>query len=601
MNISYNWLKKYLDISQSPEELSEILTSIGLEVEGIEKYTSIPGGLEGLVTGRVLECSAHPNADKLSVTVVDIGGENPLDIVCGAPNVARGQTVVVAPVGSTIYPTKGAPFEIGKVKIRGRRSEGMICAEDEIGLGDDHDGIMVLSEAFEPGTPIDQIFPVEKDVIFDIGLTPNRSDATSHMGVARDLLAYLRVHSDYQEDLKWPDLRPFKEGKGNTDFEITIEDTKACPRYSGLIIEGVQVKESPEWLKNKLKSVGLKPLNNIVDITNFVLLEYGQPLHAFDLNEIEGGGIRVKQLAKGTKFTTLDEEERELHSEDLMICDVHDRPLCMAGVFGGLKSGVSKKTTSIFLESAHFEALSIRKTSTRHLLRTEAAKIYEKGSDPALTLPALKRAALLIEEMAGGKPASPVFDHYPNPIRSQEINLVYERVRKLTGAALSKEQITVILKAMDMEIVESGPEAILVRVPTNKADVKREADLIEEILRIYGFDKIPMGDHIKIPLISSSFPDKFTLTNRIADHLCSKGLTQMMNLSLSRSSYYKEDRKDLVYVQNTSNEQLNIMRPDMVRSTVETMVHNVNRRQTDLAFFEFGKTYRIEKGDIVER
>ncbi len=600
MNISYNWLKQYLNTDHSVDRMSEILTSIGLEVEGVKEFSAIPGGLKGLVVGEVLECGPHPNADKLSVTKVDVGdGEAPLNIVCGAPNVAAGQKVVVAGVGSTIYPNEGEPFDIKKAKIRGERSAGMICSEDEIGVGKNRDGIIVLDPSIKAGTQAREVYNVEEDFIFDIGLTPNRSDATSHIGVAEDVLAWLRVNENHQKDINYPVLEGFEEGP-EVHFTVKIEDEKACPWYSGLLIKNVKVGESPEWLQTRLKSIGARPVNNVVDITNFVLHEFGQPLHAFDLKKIKGNGIVVTQLPAGTEFVTLDEKERKLDAEDLMICNAEREPLCIAGVFGGLGSGVDENTTDLFLESAHFDATSVRKTSTRHLLRTDAAKIFEKGSDPEVTLKALKRAALLISEIAGGEPASQLFDLYPSPVSPAVIKLETERVRKLTGAPMTDEEIVEILQAMNMKTQSEGNGKLRVSVPTNKSDVTREADLVEEILRIYGYDRVPFSNSINIPLIPGNFPDKHLVGNRIADYLSSLGLLQTMNLSLVKSDWYEEGKEELVYIHNTSNESLNIMRPDLLHSSLATVAYNLNRQQTDLRLYEIGKSYSQKDGEITE-
>lgn len=600
MNISYNWLKQYLETDHSPDQLSEILTAIGLEVEGLSRFESIPGGLEGLVAGEVVECLPHPNADKLKVTKVNVGDDHLLSIVCGAPNVEKGQKVIVAGVGTTIYPIEKDPFTLKRVKIRGEVSEGMICAEDEIGLGRDHSGIAVLDDAVKPGGKISEIFENESDFIFDIGLTPNRSDAICHIGVASDLAAYLRVNENHPGKVVKPDLSNFSEGKENPP-NIKVEDESACPRYSGLVIKGIKVGESPAWLKNRLRSIGVRPLNNIVDITNYVLHEYGQPLHAFDLDKISNG-IVVTKLEKNTPFTTLDEVERKLSEEDLMICDGNRNPLCIAGVFGGIYSGVEKQTTDIFIESAHFDATSIRKSSTRHLLRTDAAKVYEKGSDPSITIKALKRAALLIEKLAGGTIGSKVFDHYPQKIEPKKITLNPARVRKLIGAEIPDRIMIEVLEAMEMGVKVDSELKWIVSVPTNKADVEREADLVEEILRIYGYDRVPFREFIQIPLIYRDFPDKHTIQNRIADYLSSIGLNQMMNLSLSKSAYYPDrSGEELVFIHNTSNLKLDIMRADMVFPALETIAHNLNRKQDQLALYEFGKTYKRVEENIIEK
>ncbi|TVR80380.1 MAG: phenylalanine--tRNA ligase subunit beta [Saprospirales bacterium] len=600
MNISYNWLKQYLTIDHSPEQLSEILTAIGLEVEGVQKFESIEGGLKGLVAGRVMECQPHPNADKLKLTKVDVGGGTLLSIVCGAPNVDKDQMVVVAPVGCTIYPLIGHPFEIRRAKIRGEVSEGMICAEDEIGLGTSHAGIMVLDPDVEPGKMISDLFQIEIDYVYDIGLTPNRSDATSHLGVAKDLLAYLRVNEVYNHSIAYPEVQQISE-RFPKNFNVKVIDAQLCPRYAGVIFENIEVKDSPEWLKNRLSSIGVRPLNNVVDITNFVLHEYGQPLHAFDLEAIKGGGIVVRTLDKGTPFISLDEKERVLHEDDLMICDAEMNPLCMAGVFGGLGSGVTKTTKRIFLESAHFHSITIRKTSTRHVLRTDAARIFEKGSDPTIVVEALKRAAFLLEKYANATVASKIYDLYPQPAIPVQIDLNTQRVRKLIGLNISDSEIENILEAMDMKVNVLREGIYKVEVPLNKADVTREADLVEEILRIYGYDRVPFSNHVSIPLISDEFPDSYTLKNRIADFLSGRGMLQMMNLSLVSSDYYPKGRKDLVYIHNTSNESLDIMRPDMIHPALGTIVYNYNRNQKNLKLFEFGRTYVLQGKKIIER
>ena len=599
MLLSYNWLHQYLTSYQSVEELSTILTSIGLEVEGVKIFESVPGSLKGLVVGEVLECEQHPNADKLSLTKVDIGEKEYLQIVCGAPNVAVGQKVIVAPVGTTIFPLQGDPFTIGKTKIRGIASNGMICAEDEVGLGKNHDGILVLEADAKPGTAVSKLFDVSTDHIYDIGLTPNRSDATSHIGVAKDVLAYLRINSAEQAKLDLPDLKPFKKAKQHS-FSVKVLDASACPRYSGIIIRGIKIGPSPDWLQQRLKSIGQRPINNIVDITNFVLHEYGQPLHAFDLDKIKSNGIVVATAQSDQKFTTLDDVERKLSPDDLLICDAELNPLCIAGVFGGVKSGVTEVTQSIFLESAHFDPISVRKTSTRHLLRTDAAKIFEKGSDPAITIDALKRATLLIMQYAGGYVDSDIYDVYPTPVNMAEIELSFEKVRSLTGAPLTDQRIKEILLAMEMVIGSDIDGKLTVKVPTNKADVKREADLVEEILRIYGFDNVPFSNNICIPLMSSYWPDKHTLTNRASNYLSALGFSQMMNLSLVKSEWYKTKEKELVYIENTSNESLNVMKPDMIHSVLEALAHNINRRQKNLAVYEFGRTYKRDGERIKE-
>ncbi len=600
MKVSLNWLKDYLDLEgKSPEEISALLTDIGLEVEGMEEVESIPGGLQGLVVGEVKSCERHPNADRLSVTEVDVGNEQLLHIVCGAPNVAAGQKVVVAPAGVTLYPIEGEPFKIKKGKIRGEVSEGMICAEDEIGLGHDHEGIMVLPEEAAVGMAVRDLLGVKTDIVYDIGLTPNRSDATSHLGVAKDLYAALQVRANYDQPLRLPDVSAFEPDARRLPIEIKVENTEACPRYAGLVLANVKVVESPDWLKERLTAIGQRPINAVVDVTNFVLHELGQPLHAFDYDRIPHHTIRVKNLPKGTTFITLDEAERSLHEEDLMICGGDDTPLCMAGVFGGLTSGVSDATVNVFLESAHFNAKSIRRSSMRHQLRTDAAYVFEKGSDPAMVVFALKRAALLLKEITGAEIASEIVDVYPRPIEPVQVSLRYAYVNKLIGEELPEEYVLKILKALEMEVVQKDEEQFTVTVPTNKSDVTRPADVVEEILRIHGLNEVPLPGHLKVPLVYSEYPDEQHLQQSVAAYLTAHGFCEMMALSLSESRYYPDlipvPAEELVYINNTSNVQLNIMRPDMLPGGLEAVLHNQNYKQTDVKLFEFGRTYRKQE------
>ncbi|RMF25949.1 MAG: phenylalanine--tRNA ligase subunit beta, partial [Bacteroidetes bacterium] len=479
------------------EEVAEILTDIGLEVEGMEAWESIEGGLEGVVVGEVLECERHPNADKLSLTKVDIGAEQPLQIVCGAPNVAAGQKVLVAQVGTTLHFHNGEALTLKKTKIRGEVSEGMICAEDELGLGTDHSGILVLPADTPVGIPASEVFPIERDTVFEIGLTPNRSDATCHRGVAQDLAAALKIHHGHSGQLRCPDTQAFRVESRELPVEVIVENTEACPRYSGVSIAGVQVKESPDWLKNRLRAIGQRPINNIVDITNFILHDMGQPLHAFDLDKIADRTVRVKTLPEGTPFTTLDEVERRLSAEDLMICDGSSRGMCIAGVFGGVGSGVTEATTNIFLESAHFNPRWIRRTSTRFNLRTDAARVFEKGSDPNLTVEALKRAAALMVELGGGRIASDIVDVYPEPVKPVRVQVAWEYVNRLIGVPMRREEVLAILDALNMAVVEQSEAHFVCEVPTNKADVTRPADVVEEILRIYGLNRVPIPSLIR--------------------------------------------------------------------------------------------------------
>lgn len=593
MKISLNWLKRYIDLDLPIEELSEILTAIGLEVEGIETIEGVKGGLEGIVVGKVLTCDKHPNADKLSLTQVDTGNGEPIQIVCGAPNVAAGQSVLVATVGTTLYPTDGEPWKIKKGKIRGEVSEGMICAEDELGLGTSHEGIMILEGDVSPGTEAKKMFDLKTDYVFDIGLTPNRSDATSHLGVARDLAAYLRINHDWSGSVKMPEVGDFKVDANILATDVTVENEVACPRYSGVNLSEITIKESPEWMQRLLSAIGIRPINNVVDITNFVLHETGQPLHAFDYEKISGHGIIVKCLDEGSEFISLDGVERKLTNKDLMICDADSKPMCIAGVFGGINSGVTDQTDKIFLEAAHFEAGSVRTSSTHHLLRTEAAKIFEKGSDPSKTVYALKRASLLLKEHANAHISSEITDIYPNKIEPREIQVRYQNVNRLIGTEIEPEKVHEILRAMKMELKPLDDSSVIVMVPTNKADVTREVDVIEEILRIYGFNKVDMPDKITTSVHPVNYPTKRDVQNIISDHLSANGFNEMMGLSLVESSLYPEyDSSDLVHINNTSNIHLDIMRPDALKSGLRNVLHNINHQQTDLKLYEFGKSYR---------
>jgi phenylalanyl-tRNA synthetase beta chain len=604
MKLALNWLKEYTDINLPAKKVGEILTDIGLEVEGEEEIESIPGGLTGLVVGQVKECGKHPNADKLSLTKVDVGTGEDLQIVCGAPNVAAGQKVIVATVGTLLYPTEGDPFKIKKGKIRGEVSMGMICAEDEIGIGKDHDGIIVLPEEVEVGTLAKDYYQLESDYVFEIGLTPNRSDATNQSGAAKDLAAALKINYDHSGEVRMPSVDNFKVDNNDLPIEVVVENTKACPRYSGVTIKGVTIKESPDWLKTRLVSIGVRPISNVVDITNFVLHELGQPLHAFDADQIKGQKVIVKNLAEGTKFLALDEQERNLIASDLMICDGESNGMCIAGVFGGINSGVTDNTTNIFLESAHFNAKTTRKTSFHHDLRTDAAKVFEKGSDPNITVYALKRAAQLIKELAGGEIASEIIDIYPEKIAPVQIKVAYRNIDRLIGVEIPNEEIKEILEAMDMKIIEENRQSFVVAVPTNKADVLREADVIEEILRIYGFNKVPIPTQVKNAVVARTRPSAQELRNILGDYLASNGFQEMMAISLTQSRYAREilpmPESDLVFINNTSNVTLDIMRPTMLFSGLEAILHNQNRKSTDLKLFESGKTYKKNEDSYKE-
>ncbi len=592
MKISFNWLKQFIDTDKTPEEISTILTAIGLEVESLDKVQAIPGGLDGLVIGYVNECEQHPNADRLRITKVNIGvGEN-IQVVCGAPNVAKGQKVVVATVGCTVYPNTGEPFKINKSKIRGEASEGMICAEDEIGLGEGHAGIMVLPEEAVVGTLAKNYFNLNDDFVFEIGLTPNRADAASHLGVARDIAAYLEL------PLKATNLEAFTIT--NRSFAIAVEvlDTDAAPRYSGLTISGVTVKDSPSWLKEKLAVIGLRSINNIVDATNYILHDLGQPLHAFDADKIAGGKIVVKKCEAETKFKTLDEVERTLSADNLMICDT-EKPLCIAGVFGGLNSGVTESTKNIFLESAYFNAVSVRKTAKRFALKTDSSFRFERGTDPEITVVALKKAALLIQEVAGGEITSAIFDNYPNPVSPFEVELSFEKVDQLIGKALGNEKITGIIKALGIEVVNETETYLSLKVPTYKVDVTRSVDVIEEVLRIYGYDNIEIPQKVNASLNVSPKPDKEVIQNTVADMLSANGFFEILANSLTKSSYsYNLD--EAVKILNPLSSDLDVMRQTMLYSGLEAVAYNQNRRTADVKFYEFGKTYCTNSGKYQE-
>ncbi|MEM1326016.1 MAG: phenylalanine--tRNA ligase subunit beta [Bacteroidota bacterium] len=604
MQVSLNWLRDYVDINLTPEEVAGILTEIGLEVEGEEKIQSIEGGLEGVVVGHVVTCGQHPNADRLSLTTVDVGNGEPLQIVCGAPNVAQGQKVLVATVGTTLYPTEGDPLTIKKGKIRGEVSQGMICAEDELGIGTSHDGILVLPEETVAGTPASEVMKVETDYVYEIGLTPNRSDATNHIGVAKDLGAALKINYDHSGDIKLPSINDFKVNNTDDTVEVDVRNTGAAPRYAGVSITGLKIAESPDWLKNKLRAVGVRPINNVVDITNFVLHELGQPLHAFDLDKVSGKKIIVETLPQDTVFRSLDEVDRKLQATDLMICDGNKHGMCIGGVFGGINSGVSDSTTSIFLESAHFNPAYIRRSSMHHNLRTDAAKVFEKGSDPNICVYALKRAALLMQELAGGVISSEVIDIYPNPIEPVRVTVSYSEVNTLIGVDLDKSKIHEILDALEMERFEETDTYFGVLVPTNKSDVTRPADVIEEILRIYGLNSVPVNDRISMSMSYGVHPSPADVRNLVGNLLAANGFIECMNLSLSQSTYYQEllpvPEEELVYIHNTSSVSLDVMRPTMLIPMLETVAHNQNRQQLDLKLFEFGKQYRRSEETFVE-
>ncbi len=590
MNISYQWLKTYIDTDLPPEKMSDILTNIGLEVEGTETCQSVKGGLEGVVVGEVLTCSKHPNADKLTVTTVDIGREDPVQIVCGAPNVEQGQKVPVATVGTTIYPND-SELVIQKAKIRGELSQGMICAEDELGLGNSHEGIMVLDPSSTPGTPAADYFRITSDTIFEIGLTPNRIDASSHLGVARDLAAFLGQEQEIQ--VRYPFPTEFKPDNQDLPIPVEIEEKAGCSRYSGVTISGVTVRESPEWLKQRLRSIGLIPINNVVDITNFVLHETGQPLHAFDAAHIAGNKVIVRTMHGGTPFVTLDGVERKLLNSDLMICNEKEG-MCIAGVFGGIQSGVTESTKDLFLESACFDPVYIRKTASYHQLSTDASFRFERGSDPNMTVKALHRAALLIKEIAGGTISSEVVDVYPEPVEDFPVELSFERVNQLIGNEIKPDLIASILESLEIKIEERTSRGMKLRVPPYRVDVKREADVIEEILRIYGFNRVQIGTGLRSTLSHAPKPDKERIIELTSELLTAQGFFEMKSNSLTRSSYYdSQDEKDPTAVRlfNPLSQDLALMRKNLLYGGLEAIAYNMNRKHSDLKLYEFGYCY----------
>lgn len=595
MKISYNWLKQYIDIPETAEEIGKVLTSTGLEVESVEPFETIKGGLKGLVVGEVLTCSKHPNADKLSITTVNVG-DKVLPIVCGAANVAAGQKVIVALPGTTVHPTKGEPFAIKATKIRGEVSEGMICAEDEIGLGESHAGIMVLNTTAANGTPAAEFFNLQTDYVLEIGLTPNRADAASHIGVARD------VKAAKNRSLTVPDVSAFKTENKNLSIPVIVENTTACPRYSAVTISGVSVQESPEWLKNRLKSIGLTPINNLVDITNFVLHETGQPLHAFDADQITGKKVIVKTLPAGTKFKTLDDKERTLTANDLMICNLPtgqagtEEPMCIGGVFGGIKSGISTGTKNVFLESACFSADYIRKTGIHHQLKTDASFRFERGTDPNNTVYALKRAALLIKEIAGGTISSDIVDVYPNPVTNRTILVKDKNINRLIGKSLSREEVFSILQNLDIQILSKEANSFTVSVPPYRVDVIQEADVIEEILRIYGFNNIELTEIAGTDYLAE-FPEKDInkFKRAIGAHLVGNGFYEILTNSLTNAAYQQKHNLTFtgnpVEILNKLSEEQGILRQTMLFTGLEVCAYNINRKQKDLKLFEFGKIY----------
>ena len=602
MKISYNWLKQFIEIDWDAEKTAELLTDLGLEVEGIESYESVKGGLKGVVIGHVVSCEKHTNADKLKLTKVDLGNGEPVQIVCGAPNVAKGQKVPVATIGTELYDADGNPWKIKKGKIRGEESHGMICAEDELGLGTSHDGIMILDDQLAPGTLASDVFNIETDQIFEIGLTPNRADAMSHFGVARDLKAGL-LQKKINTSLITPSVSNFKIDNRTFKIDVELKDKNLSPRYCGITISGLQVTESPEWLKNRLTAIGLSPINNVVDVTNYVLHELGQPLHAFDANKIEGNKIIVKTLKKGTKFVTLDEVERILHEDDLMICDT-EKPLCIAGVFGGLNSGVDETTTAVFLESAYFNPVSVRKTAKRHGLNTDASFRFERGIDINNVEYALTRAALLIQEVAGGTITSDIVDVFPKKQEDFQVFLSFKKVNTLIGQEIPEEAIRNILTSLDIKINNITEAGMGLTIPSYRVDVQREVDVIEEILRVYGYNNIDFSEKLNASISNVSRYEDYKIQNIVSEQLVAQGFYETLSNSLTTDNYLQLsdqlNTENSVNMLNPLSNDLAVMRQSMLFSSLEAVIFNINRKRADLKLFEFGKTYHAYENDRVE-
>ncbi|MCF0070827.1 phenylalanine--tRNA ligase subunit beta [Dyadobacter sp. CY261] len=605
MKISYKWLKDLIEITETPEQIDSLLTATGLEVEGIEEIESIKGGLQGVVIGQVLTCEKHPEADRLSLTTVDVGAVAPLSIVCGASNVAAGQKVIVATVGATLYPVgSDQPLVLKKSKIRGALSEGMICAEDELGVGTSHEGILVLDTELPNGTPAAEYFGISSDYLIEIGLTPNRADAASHYGVARDLKAVLK------REITLPSVEDFKTDNQTLPIPVEVRNTQACPRYTGLTISGIKVAESPEWLKQRLHTIGIRAINNIVDITNYICHELGQPMHAFDADKVSGKKVIVTTIAEGTPFVTLDGVERKISANDLMICSEgtggNPEPMCIAGVFGGLTSGVTETTTSIFLESAYFSPVWVRRTAQRFSLKTDSSFRFERGTDPNMPLFALKRAALLIQQIAGGSISSDIIDIYPEPIQDFKVDMKYKNIDRLIGKSLEKDLIKGILESLDIRVTQQTETGFTAIVAPYRVDVQREADVIEEILRIYGFGQVELSDALSSDYLSD-FPinDPEKLKLRVAELLVGNGFNEMINNSLTKPEYQAAFGESLagnpVKILNYLSEDLSVMRQTLVFSGLEVIAYNSNRRQKDLKLFEFGKTYHEIDGKYVEK
>ena len=601
MTISYKWLSEYLPLEIEPEKLSSILTAVGLEVESLERYEGIPGGLKGLIVGQVILCEKHPEADKLKITKVAIG-ETELQIVCGASNVATGQKVIVAPIGSVIYPINGEPVTMKKAKIRGVESFGMICAEDEVGLGSGHEGILVLPEHLIVGSLVSDHFKPQSDWIFEIGLTPNRMDAMSHLGVAKDVCAWYSHHHGTTIKVKYPKTEKFSIDHSNEKISVSVPDSLSCPRYSGICLSGLKVKPSPQWLVERLKSIGLKSINNIVDSTNFILHESGQPLHAFDLEKIKDRKIIVKKLSEGTPFISLDGKNRQLGKDDVMICNGSEEPMCIGGVFGGLESGVSEQTTSVFLESANFNSTLIRKTLLRHGLRTDAAIRFEKGVDISKTVDILKRAALLIKEIAGGEISSEIIDIYPQPKSKTEIILGWDFLKKISGKDYSSKEAGAILESLGFEVIHFDEKEIKVKVPFSNPDISIPVDLIEEIMRIDGLDNIPIPNVISIAPSIEKLAFENALKEKVATLLTGNGFAEILTNSITNSAYYNEEELyTSVKIINSLSVELDVMKPQMLHTALECIAYNLNRKNNELFLFEFGKTYAKENENYKEQ
>ena len=597
MNISYNWLKEYVDFTLTPDEVAAALTSIGLETGSVEEVQTIKGGLEGIVIGEVLTCEPHPNSDHMHVTTVNLGEGDPVQIVCGAANVAAGQKVVVATLGTKLYDGDEC-FTIKKSKLRGVESNGMICAEDEIGIGTSHDGIIVLPADAVPGTPAKDYYNIKSDYVLEVDITPNRADACSHYGVARDLYAYLKQNG-YETSLRRPSDEAFAVDNHEFPIAIEVKDATLCPRYAGVSVKGVTVKESPEWLKDKLSTIGLRPINNIVDITNYILHAYGQPLHCFDADKVKGGKVIVQTLAEGTPFVTLDEVERKLSDKDLMICNAEE-PMCLAGVFGGLESGTTEATKNVFIESAYFNPTSIRKSARRHGLNTDASFRFERGIDPNITIYALKQAALLIKELAGGTVSMDIVDVYPSPIADFKVELKYDYVNSLIGKEIPADTVKSIITSLEMKIEDENAEGITLNIPPYRVDVQRPCDVVEDILRIYGYNNVEIPTALKSSLTTKGKEDRsHRLQQLVAEQLVGCGFNEILNNSLTKAAYYDGNEtyrpENLVNLMNPLSNDLNVMRQTLLFGGLESIAHNANRKSADLRFFEYGNCYYYNK------